>query len=237
MKKLAIRTAGVATLSALALGVSGAAHADVTTHISGNLQYTDMEYYCDNGTPNFWFSYRTLNITEEKLTFSATGYRDFIDYDVEPYTEGGELTSMDPAAGKAITLTAKGSTSGSSFTLNATVPTTCAGLPDAPPAFSWDDEGRPTATTTSSSSTTSSPTSTSTSASPTSTSTSATPTSTSTSTNTDNPTTTSTASGPVVVTDGPQQAGSNNAALLAGGAGAATLLAAGGVAVRRRLQD
>lgn len=227
MKKFAgLALVGVGAMVATTAAPSRAAF---KTSISGNFQYTNMQYWCDNGTPNFSFSYRTLNKTEAKVTFTASGYRPLVTTDVKPYTSGGSIQSVTKVPGRSITVHAVGSTTGSSFNVSGTVPTSCAGLPTKQPVMDWGTAGQPTAqpvpTTTSPSPTTTSPkpTTSTTAPKPTSTTTSPMPTSSA-------PTSTA---GPKVETDrvAPQ---SNNTAALAVGIGAFAIVAAGGtVAVRR----
>ena len=227
MKKFAgLALVGVGAMVATTAAPSQAAF---TTTISGNFQYTNMQGWCDNGQPNVAFSYRTLNLTESKVTFTAPGFSPYTDTDVKPYTESNTLSPARSLPGRTITVTAKGATSGSSFTLSGKVPTSCAGLPTKMPEMNWGAAGQPTAqpvpTTTSPSPTTTSPkpTTSTTAPQPTSTTTSPMPTSSA-------PTSTA---GPKVETDrvAPQ---SNNTAALAAGIGAFAIVAAGGtVAVRR----
>lgn len=143
MKKFAgLAAVGVGSIVAVAAAPSQAAF---TPSISGNFQYTNMQYWCDHGTPNFAFSYRTLNKTEAKVTFSASGYRPLTTTNVSPYTTGGSIVSLTKHAGRPITVHATGSTTGSSFTVSGRVPSTCAGLPTKQPVMNWSAAGKPTA--------------------------------------------------------------------------------------------
>lgn len=220
MKKFAgLALVGVGAMVATTAAPSQAAF---RTSISGNFQYTNMQYWCDNGTPNFSFSYRTLNKTEAKVTFTASGYRPLERTNVSPYTSGGSIKSLTRVPGRSITVHAAGSTTGSSFNVSGKVPTSCAGLPTTQPVMNWASAGTPTAE----------PVPTSTSPSPTSTTTTTSPTSTTTSPMPTSSASTSTA-GPKVETDrvAPQ---SDNTAALAAGLGAFAIVAAGGtIAVRR----
>lgn len=141
MKKIAA-FAGVGAMALVGAASATAAPAPAAS-ISGNFQYTQMSYWCDNGTPNFAFAYRTLNKTEAKVTFSATGYNPLTTYNVSPYRDSGVIYSLSSAAGKSITVWAKGSTTGSSFHVSGKVPSTCAGLPSNKPVVTW--VGKPTA--------------------------------------------------------------------------------------------
>lgn len=143
MKKfVGLAAAGVGSLVAVA---AVPAQAATPTHISGNFQYTNMSYYCDHGTPNFVFSYRTLNLTESKVTFTATGYRPLVETNVAPYRASQTVTSLTNAAGKSIVVTGMGSTTGSKFSVSGMVPRTCAGLPSTMPTMDWKAAGKPTA--------------------------------------------------------------------------------------------
>lgn len=143
MKKFAgFAAAGIGSLVAVA---AVPAQAATPTHISGNFQYTNMSYYCDHGTPNFVFSYRTLNLTESKVTFSATGYHPLVETNVAPYKASQTVTSLTNSAGKSIVVTGMGATTGSRFSVAGKVPRTCAGLPSTMPVMDWKAAGKPTA--------------------------------------------------------------------------------------------
>ena len=135
MKKFAGIAAGLGAVALMGAGSATAAPAQ--THVSGNFEYTEMSYWCDKGTPNFAFQYRTLNKTESSVTFSATGYRPYTEKNVAPYQTSNGISSLSNAAGRTVTIWAKGATTGSTFAVSGTVPKTCAGLPSVMPTHTW----------------------------------------------------------------------------------------------------
>ncbi|MCG7429303.1 hypothetical protein [Dermacoccus nishinomiyaensis] len=142
MKKFAgLAAVGVGALAFAGAGASQAAE----THISGNLQYTSMTYWCDKGKPNFAFGYRTLNKTESQVTFTASGFKPLVTKNVSPYTASRTVYAVGGYAGKPITVTAHAASTGSSFSVSGRVPSSCAGLPTALPFTDWSAAGKPTA--------------------------------------------------------------------------------------------
>ena len=142
MKKFAgLAAVGVGALAFAGAGASQAAE----THISGNLQYTSMTYWCDKGKPNFAFGYRTLNKTESQVTFTASGFTPLVTKNVSPYTASRTVYAVGGYAGKAITVTAHAASTGSSFSVSGRVPSSCAGLPTVLPVTDWSAAGKPTA--------------------------------------------------------------------------------------------
>lgn len=142
MKKFAgLAAVGVGALAFTGAGASQAAE----THISGNLQYTSMTYWCDKGKPNFAFGYRTLNKTESQVTFTASGFKPLVTKNVSPYTASRTVYAVGGYAGKPITVTAHAASTGSSFSVSGRVPSSCAGLPTVLPFTDWSAAGKPTA--------------------------------------------------------------------------------------------
>ena len=142
MKKFAgLAAVGVGALAFAGAGASQAAE----THISGNLQYTSMTYWCDKGKPNFAFGYRTLNKTESQVTFTASGFTPLVTKNVSPYTASRTVYAVGGYAGKPITVTAHAASTGSSFSVSGRVPSSCAGLPTVLPFTDWSAAGKPTA--------------------------------------------------------------------------------------------
>lgn len=142
MKKFAgLAAVGVGALAFAGAGASQAAE----THISGNLQYTSMTYWCDKGKPNFAFGYRTLNKTESQVTFTASGFTPLVTKNVSPYTASRTVYAIGGYAGKPITVTAHAASTGSSFSVSGRVPSSCAGLPTVLPFTDWSAAGKPTA--------------------------------------------------------------------------------------------
>ena len=142
MKKFAgLAAVGVGALAFTGAGASQAAE----THISGNLQYTSMTYWCDKGKPNFAFGYRTLNKTESQVTFTASGFKPLVTKNVSPYTASRTVYAVGGYAGKPITVTAHAASTGSSFSVSGRVPSSCAGLPTVLPVTDWSAAGKPTA--------------------------------------------------------------------------------------------
>lgn len=142
MKKFAgLAAVGVGALAFAGAGASQAAE----THISGNLQYTSMTYWCDKGKPNFAFGYRTLNKTESQVTFTASGFKPLVTKNVSPYTASRTVYAVGGYAGKPITVTAHAASTGSSFSVSGRVPSSCAGLPTVLPFTDWSAAGKPTA--------------------------------------------------------------------------------------------
>lgn len=142
MKKFAgLAAVGVGALAFAGAGASQAAE----THISGNLQYTSMTYWCDKGKPNFAFGYRTLNKTESQVTFTASGFTPLVTKNVSPYTASRTVYAVGGYAGKPITVTAHAASTGSSFSVSGRVPSSCAGLPTVLPVTDWSAAGKPTA--------------------------------------------------------------------------------------------
>ena len=142
MKKFAgLAAVGVGALAFAGAGASQAAE----THISGNLQYTSMTYWCDEGKPNFAFGYRTLNKTESQVTFTASGFKPLVTKNVSPYTASRTVYAVGGYAGKPITVTAHAASTGSSFSVSGRVPSSCAGLPTVLPFTDWSAAGKPTA--------------------------------------------------------------------------------------------
>ncbi|WP_074046181.1 MULTISPECIES: hypothetical protein [Dermacoccus] len=142
MKKFAgLAAVGVGALAFAGAGASQAAE----THISGNLQYTSMTYWCDKGKPNFAFGYRTLNKTESQVTFTASGFKPLVTKNVSPYTASRTVYAVGGYAGKPITVTAHAASTGSSFSVSGRVPSSCAGLPTVLPVTDWSAAGKPTA--------------------------------------------------------------------------------------------
>ena len=142
MKKFAgLAAVGVGALAFTGAGASQAAE----THISGNLQYTSMTYWCDKGKPNFAFGYRTLNQTESQVTFTASGFKPLVTKNVSPYTASRTVYAVGGYAGKPITVTAHAASTGSSFSVSGRVPSSCAGLPTVLPFTDWSAAGKPTA--------------------------------------------------------------------------------------------
>ena len=142
MKKFAgLAAVGVGALAFAGAGASQAAE----THISGNLQYTSMTYWCDEGKPNFAFGYRTLNKTESQVTFTASGFKPLVTKNVSPYTASRTVYAVGGYAGKPITVTAHAASTGSSFSVSGRVPSSCAGLPTVLPVTDWSAAGKPTA--------------------------------------------------------------------------------------------
>lgn len=127
MKKFA--AAAVVGFGALAVTGSAASSA-VDFRTSGNIQYTVPQYACTpSNYPAAVLAYRTLNVTESKVTFSAPGYTPFTQTNVKPYTGFDTFATAPGVAGHSVTVTIKGSTSGSVATVKLNVPATCAGLP------------------------------------------------------------------------------------------------------------
>ena len=142
MKKFAgLAAVGVGALAFTGAGASQAAE----THISGNLQYTSMTYWCDKGKPNFAFGYRTLNKTESQVTFTASGFKPLVTKNVSPYTASRTVYAVGGYAGKPITVTAHAASTGSSFSVSGRVPSSCASLPTVLPFTDWSAAGKPTA--------------------------------------------------------------------------------------------
>ena len=142
MKKFAgLAAVGVGALAFAGAGASQAAE----THISGNLQYTSMTYWCDKGKPNFAFGYRTLNKTESQVTFTASGFKPLVTKNVSPYTASRTVYAVGGYAGKPITVTAHAASTGSSFSVSGRVPSSCASLPTVLPFTDWSAAGKPTA--------------------------------------------------------------------------------------------
>ena len=145
MKKFAAVAA--VSLGALAFGAAGTSSAaeKVTFHQSGNFQYSSPVAYCNNGVPAVTFAYRTLNLTEKQVTFSAPGYKSLVVTNVKPYTSFDGVTTRPNVVGKTLVVTGKGSTSGTSFTQTLRVPATCANLPTSAAAINWSNAPKATA--------------------------------------------------------------------------------------------
>lgn len=101
--------------------------------ITGNLQHTPMQYWCNKGVPSYIIAVRAVKAPEKSVTFTQVELKET--HTLGPVTHDKPLTifSKINLAGQHVTLKVTGNTSGSMFTVHGTVPTTCAGLPKVQP--------------------------------------------------------------------------------------------------------
>lgn len=128
MKKSSIlATCGLGVLAATA--VAAPSNAETKAPIVGNLQHTDVKYWCDKGTPNFVFGVRALKTQE---TTVSVAYQGTTLVKLGPVTATRPLTvfATKNLAGRTLPLTVTGDTTKTSFPITVTVPKTCAGLPN-----------------------------------------------------------------------------------------------------------
>lgn len=142
----ALAAAGVGALTLAAAAPSMAADSPATpsttgdhakSTIVGSLQHTPIEFWCSKGMPNHVIAVGTVKTPEATVTVSEPQLHET--HTMGPVTHDKPLVifSKINQAGKTVTITVKGNTSGSAFSVTGTIPATCKGLPNGtviPPA-------------------------------------------------------------------------------------------------------
>lgn len=112
---------------------------------SGNFEYVQPQYYCVKNVPAVVGFFRTLGRSEQNVTLSTTGLPTKSLGPAKPYDPG--VYAALGTKGTSGTITVRGSSTGSSFTVRATLPKSCAGLPTIKPvAPTWGTSGPPVIT-------------------------------------------------------------------------------------------
>ncbi|KYH43192.1 hypothetical protein [Branchiibius sp. NY16-3462-2] len=130
--------AGAAAAAVVAMMSSGAAMAVSTPKpiTSGNFEYTAPQYYCSGQVPAIAGYFRTLGHAEKAVTLTLPGVGSKTLGSAKPYEPGVYAAAGVKGADGAIVVS--GSSTGSKFTVQIHLPTSCAGLPTtrpAPPAW------------------------------------------------------------------------------------------------------
>ncbi|PWJ25824.1 hypothetical protein ATK17_1962 [Branchiibius hedensis] len=103
---------------------------------SGNFEYTAPQYYCNGQVPAVAGYFRTLRHAEKAVTLTLPGVGSKTLGAAKPYEPGVYAAAGMKGADGALVVS--GSSTGSKFTVQIHLPTSCAGLPTtrpAPPAW------------------------------------------------------------------------------------------------------
>lgn len=140
----ALAAAGPGALTLAAAAPSMAADSPATpsttgdhakSTIVGSLQHTPIEFWCSKGMPNHVITARTVKTPEATVTVTVSEPQLHETNTMGPVTHDKPLVifSKINQAGKTVTITVKGNTSGSAFSVTGTIPATCKGLPTVQP--------------------------------------------------------------------------------------------------------
>ena len=149
----ALAAAGVGALTLAAPAPSMAADSPATpsttgdhakSTIVGSLQHTPIEFWCSKGMPNHVIAVGTVKTPEATVTVSEPQLHET--HTMGPVTHDKPLVifSKINQAGKTVTITVKGNTSGSAFSVTGTIPATCKGLPTVQPNGTVTPPAQPT---------------------------------------------------------------------------------------------
>lgn len=145
---LAAAGLGALTLASAAPSMAAGSPATPTQHatapIAGNLQHTPMQFWCSKGMPNYLVAVRAVKTPEKSVTFSEPQLHETHTLGPVTHDKPMYIFSKINQAGKTVTITVKGNTSGSSFSVTGTVPTTCKGLPTIQPNGTVTPPAKPT---------------------------------------------------------------------------------------------
>lgn len=124
--------AGAAAVVAIMSGGVASAATTSKTMTSGNFEYTAPQYYCARQVPAVAGYFRTLGHAEKAVTLTLPGVGSKTLGPAKPYEPGVYAAAGMKGANGALVVS--GSSTGSRFTVQIHLPSSCAGLPTTRPA-------------------------------------------------------------------------------------------------------
>lgn len=103
---------------------------------SGNLETKGPQYYCENGSPQLVVFVKAADKAEQ-VSYTSNRGKGVLGELVPNQRYGMVFSHSSDWKGTKLDITFTGATSKSSVTVNAKVPTTCAGLSEGRPASGW----------------------------------------------------------------------------------------------------